>query len=215
MTSARRRRGLPAGVHFLVALAVVARLLEFVVKPYRVPSESMQPTLQPGQLILVDRTAYRFGAIQHGDIVVFTADQAWLGHPRATVTDLGSLGRWILGFVGVGPGLDQALVKRVIGLPGDTVACCDAQGRVRVDGVGVDEPYVLDDFEFSPGQFDCATAPASDRCFPPVTVPADSVLVIGDHRSQSADSVAGCRGPDRPVQCARFVAVDLIVGKLR
>ena len=83
---------------------------------------------------------------------------------------------------------------------------------MTVDGEPLDEPYIHEDLPFTPGTLDCSTSPRSTRCFPEITVPADNLLVLGDHRSQSADSVIGCRGATSGPECARFVPVQRVVG---
>ena len=113
---------------------------------------------------------------------------------------------------GIGPSNTAYTVKRVIGLPGQTVACCSADGRVTVDGTPLDEPYVYEDLPFTAGTLDCSSSPRSTRCFPEITVPEDNLLVLGDHRSESADSVIGCRGATEGPECARFVPLDRVVG---
>ena len=100
----------------------------------------------------------------------------------------------------------------MIGLPGQTVACCSTDGKVTVDGTPLDEPYVYEDLPFTAGTLDCSSSPRSTRCFPEITVPSDNLLVLGDHRSESADSVIGCRGATEGPECARFVPEERVVG---
>ncbi len=116
---------------------------------------------------------------------------------------------------GIGLSSQSFTVKRVIGVGGDTVDCCDSDGRVRVDGEPITEPYVYRDFSFRPGDLDCTTTPRSARCFGPLPVPAGQLLVLGDHRSNSADSVASCRSADARLDaCARFVSVERVTGRV-
>jgi signal peptidase I len=94
----------------------------------------------------------------------------------------------IASWLGLAPPDENDLVKRVVATGGQTVKCCDEQGRVVVDGVSLTEPYVDYDFAFTPGQLDCATPQRSQRCFGPVTVPSGALWVMGDNRSDSRDS---------------------------
>lgn len=206
---------MPLWWHVLVALLVVALVQALVVKVYSVPSTSMEQTLEIGDRVLADRTAYVVGAPERGDVVVFRARGAWAtsaGPSRGFITDAFV---WLGGVAGIGPGTEHTLVKRVIGLPGETVACCDAAGRVAVDGEPLDEPYVFEDHPFQPGSLDCESAIRSMRCFPPVAVPEGSYLVLGDHRSHSADSVVGCRGASFAADCTRFVDRGDVIGRVR
>ncbi|WP_308467507.1 signal peptidase I [Rathayibacter soli] len=209
-----RRRGISPWWHLLTALVVLALVQSFLVKLYQVPSGSMEQTLQVGDRILVNRLAYLGSEPARGDVVVFAGDQAWglaaHSQPFSIVTAV----KWVGGLFGIGPGTDYTLVKRVIGQPGDTVACCDAQGRVQVNGKPLAEPYVYQNSAFQPGVLDCSTKPASTRCFGSILVPQGEYLVLGDHRSDSDDSVAACRGStDAPPGCARFVPGKQVVGR--
>ncbi|WP_448809174.1 signal peptidase I [Agromyces bauzanensis] len=207
-----RRTGLPVWAHLLIALLVVALVQALVVKIYSVPSGSMEQTLSVGARVLADRIAYNVGDPERGDVVVFRARESWAaGAPTRTWFE-GAL-VWLAGMVGIGPG-DYTLVKRVIGVPGDSVACCDASGRVTVNGNPIDEPYVFEDHEFEAGTLDCETTVRSSRCFQSIVVPDSEYLVLGDHRSDSADSVIGCRGAPDGTECARFVDRDDVAGRV-
>ena len=92
------------------------------------------------------------------------------------------------------------------------VMCCDEDGRVVVDDKPLVEPYVYQDHAFRPPELTCDTTPRSSRCFPEIRVPTDRLLVLGDHRSQSADSVVNCRGGTVAEGCARFVPSNRVVG---
>ncbi|PCN47107.1 signal peptidase I, partial [Curtobacterium sp. 'Ferrero'] len=120
-----RRRGGWRFLRDLAIIVVVALLASFLVKAYLVrsfyiPSESMEDTLLVGDRVLVNELVPGVVSLQRGDVVVFTDPGGWLS---------------------AGQGDD--LIKRVIGLPGDHVSCCGADGRLRVNGTPVDEPYVV------------------------------------------------------------------------
>lgn len=205
-----RRRRLPLITEVVIALLAVALVQAFLVKPFGVPSESMEQTLHIGDRILVNRLD---SDVARGDVVVFGHGDTWQ-EKRLPPADQ-SVARAVraLGdLTGIGPSNTAYTVKRVIGLPGEKVACCSADGAVTVDGRALDEPYVYEDLPFTVGSLDCSSALRSPRCFPEITVPQENLLVLGDHRSQSADSVIGCRGVTAGPECARFVPRGRVVG---
>ena len=162
----------------LVGVAVLVMLLVrgFLVQSFYVPSGSMEPTIEPGDRILVSKLVSG-DEVKRGDVVVFDGTTTFAAADRTPHQDDGLIGRTLAGaasLVGVDLG-EQDFVKRVIGLPGDRVVCCDAEGRLTVNGVPVEEDYLF------PGDV------PSDLTFD-VTVPAGRLWVMGDHRSDSADS---------------------------
>ncbi|MGN6128993.1 MAG: signal peptidase I [Nocardioidaceae bacterium] len=182
MTSARhadqqRRRGLPLWAEtvllLVVALLVSAVIKTFFVQMFFVPSGSMRPLFVDNDRILVEKWSYWTGHVQRGDVVVFDDPGGrWLG--AEGVQNLTPVQK-ALSDIGLYP-TGGHLVKRVIGVGGDHVKCCDAHGRVTVNGVPLNEKsYVM------PG------AKPSDRTFD-VHVPAGRLWVMGDNRSNSADS---------------------------
>lgn len=200
--------------HLVAAFVVVGLLLSFVAKPYYVPSGSMEQTLQPGDRLLVNRLAFVGSEPTTGDIIVFDADETWGPDGSADDGPLKAAVRWLGEVTGFGPSGPHTLVKRVIAGPGQTVSCCTADGRLIVDGKPLNEPYVFEDLPFAPGSLDCTTDPASPRCLPEVTVPDDSYLVLGDHRSASADGALACRAQGADADgCWRWARRDQIVGK--
>jgi signal peptidase I len=176
----------PAGKkrkHFwreLLVIVVVAAALTLLVKAlivqvYRIPSASMENTLQVGDRVLVNKLVYHFRGIARGDIIVFSGQDSW-GPDAPPPSSNGFVRLWddVLSSVG----LDSSqtyYIKRVIGLPGDRVACC-TDGKVTVNGVPLTETSYL-----YPG--DAPSFP-----FKPVTVPAGHLWVMGDHRGDSDDS---------------------------
>ncbi|GHH86600.1 signal peptidase I [Streptomyces sulfonofaciens] len=153
MSAAALTGRLPGGGRTLAVLLCVLLLLSataFVLQPFEIPSRSMEPGLRVGDRVLVNKVAYRFGAEpQRGDVVVFDGT----------------------GYFGGGD-----YVKRVVGVGGDHVVCCDSQGRIEVNGEAVDERgYLYPKDAPSRAPFD-------------VTVPDGTLFLLGDHRSLSSDS---------------------------
>ncbi|GGL41023.1 signal peptidase I [Phycicoccus endophyticus] len=205
-----RRRRVPWFTEVVVALVAVALVQAFLVKPFGVPSQSMEQTLHVGDRILVNRLDH---SVERGDVVVFGHGDTWQESRLPTAGNpLVRLARWVGDLTGFGPSNTSYTVKRVIGLPGERVSCCTAAGAVIVDGRALEEPYLFEDLPFTPGELDCSSTPRSTRCFPQVTVPQENLLVLGDHRSESADSVLGCRGAAEGDGCARFVPENRVVG---
>ncbi len=177
----RRRRSWRSLLTELVILVVVALFLGAVIKtyalqPFFIPSGSMENTLDVNDRVLVNKLVYDFRSIHRGDIVVFNGQGSWdRGTPPPTPTSFSAFLDNLAGMFGLGsPG--DVYVKRVIGVPGDHVACCDAQGRVTVNGVPLSErSYIY------PGDM-----PSQIRFN--IVVPAGRLWVMGDHRDVSDDS---------------------------
>jgi len=152
-TDTRRRsfwRELPVLVIVAVLIAVVVRT--FFLQTFYIPSQSMENTLLVNDRVLVNKLVYDLRDPRRGEVVVFKPPASWRATP------------------------DEAdFIKRVVGVPGDRVACCDAQGRVTVNGRAIDEAYLF------PGN-----APSDDEF--DVTVPPGRLFMMGDHRELSGDS---------------------------
>jgi signal peptidase I len=174
----RRKRSFWRELPILVAVAL---LLAVVIKTYAVqafwiPSGSMENTLEVNDRVLVNKIVYHIRGIHRGDIVVFNGEGSW--DPGQVPTPGNVFQQFADGFASMfGFGKQGTIyVKRVIGLPGDHVACCDAQGRVTVNGVPLNERSYL-----YPG-----AAPSQLRFN--ITVPPGRLWVMGDNRSISDDS---------------------------
>jgi signal peptidase I len=162
----------------LVSALVLSLLVKtFLVQAFWIPSQSMHDTLVEDDRILVSKLVPGPFDLHRGDIVVFKDPGGWLnGTELAPETRSQHVLNDVLTFVGLRPvDAGQHLVKRVIGLPGDRVACTGRGESVTVNGVPLDEPYL---------------APGSDPCGMAfdATVPADSLWVMGDNRGHSEDS---------------------------
>ncbi|MGD0239665.1 MAG: signal peptidase I [Streptosporangiaceae bacterium] len=161
----------------VLAAAVLTLLVKgFLVQVYRIPSASMENTLEIGDRVLVNKVIYRFRDVARGDIVVFSGQDSW--GPDAPPPSSNPVVRLFDDVLaGLGLHSDQTYyIKRVIGLPGDHVVCCDAQGRITVNGVALNESqYVY------PGE-----QPSTIKFS--VVVPSGHLWVMGDHRGDSEDS---------------------------
>jgi signal peptidase I len=164
-----------------VAGLVVVGVRATLVQTFVIPTGSMEPTLRVGERVLVSPAAATLRGMRRGDVVVFDGSGVFDPRPAPPSSTLARAGRAVAAAVGVPVG-SRDYVKRVIGLPGDRVACCDDVGRVMVNGRPLDEPYV------HPGD-----AASLDRFS--VFVPAGRLWVMGDHRSASADSRAHLGDP--------------------
>jgi signal peptidase I len=194
----------------LIALIAVALVQTFLIKPFGVPSQSMENTLQIGDRIIVNRLD---SDVTSSDVIVFGHGETWQSKELPPADNLFVKTLRAFGdLTGIGPSSTAYTVKRIIGLPGQKVACCTDVGAVTVDGQPLSEPYVFEDLAFVPGSQDCTTSPRSVRCFPEILVPSENLLVLGDHRSASADSVVGCRGSTQGQECAKFVPLERVVG---
>jgi signal peptidase I len=159
----------------VAALVLTILLKAFVVQVFSIPSGSMENTLLPGDRILVSKVVYDFRSIQRGDVVVFSGAGSW--DPPATAPTNWFSRIWgdVTNLVGIA-GPDTDYVKRVIGLPGDHVVCCNAAGQLTVNGVALSEKsYIYPGDDPSDVQFN-------------ITVPAGRLWVMGDNRADSDDS---------------------------
>jgi signal peptidase I len=159
----------------VAALALTVVLKAYVVQVFSIPSGSMENTLLPGDRILVSKIVYKFRPIARGDVVVFSGAGSWDPPNTQPTNPVARLWDDLTGLVGIAaPGTDY--VKRVIGVPGDHVVCCDAQGRVTVNGEPLNEASYL-----YPGD-----APSQLKF--DIIVPPGRLWVMGDNRADSDDS---------------------------
>ncbi len=151
----------------LTALIIAVVVKTFLLQPFWIPSESMVPTIQVNDRVMVNKLAFRFGDVQRGDVVVFRnplEPDTEESVPEAVI-------RSVLEAVGIRTrGLDD-LIKRVIGLPGDTIEITD--GELLVNGVALEEPYTDGSFMPDAGPF---------------VVDDGTIFVMGDNRDESFDS---------------------------
>ena len=183
---------------FLVLIAFVLALLikAFLVQAFYIPSGSMQQTLELRDRVLVNKLVYRFRDIHRGEIVVFNGLDNFQPETQIAPPSNGvqRVLRSISRAVGVGAPGEKDFIKRVIGTPGDRVACC-VDGHVTVQPKGsskpvpLDEPYLFEDDK----QIFCEAGTGEQACpagAPGVLVPAGRLWVMGDHRGFSSDSRA-------------------------
>ncbi|MFB9234305.1 signal peptidase I [Plantactinospora siamensis] len=176
-----------------VAFCLAVLIRTFLLQAFFIPSGSMEDTLLIGDRVLVNKIVYDVRDPARGEVVVFRGTDNWApeGADQSTPGFVGRLGRTIGDLVGVSRPGEKDFIKRVIALPGDRVACCDAKGRVTVNGRALDESaYVSQD---SPLDLPANPDECRSRRFAEVTVPAGQLWVMGDHRLVSQD--ARCQGP--------------------
>jgi signal peptidase I len=185
----------------VVAFCVAVLIRSFLVQAFVIPSSSMEQTLLIGDRVMVNKVVYGTRDPRRGEVVVFRGTDRWApenfdeapGGVMDRISDtLGDL-------VGVSRPGEKDFIKRIIGLPGDRVECCDDLGRVIVNGVGIDEPYLNSNSPLEP-------PPTRDSCsvrrFPPLIVPAGELFVMGDHRGVSQDS-----------RCQGTVPIENVIGR--
>lgn len=181
----RRIKSNPVGAFVLDVLVIVASALilsliikTFLIRSFYIPSGSMETTLQINDRIIVNELVPDFVPLERGDIVVFKDPGGWLADRPAVSQPNGILafGEWVLSVVGLSaPDSAQHLVKRVIGVGGDRVVCCDVEGKITINGKQITETYIAKGSTPSLKEFD-------------VTVPQDMFWVMGDNRGNSEDS---------------------------
>jgi signal peptidase I len=164
---------LPVLLIFALVLALLIK--SFVVQAFYIPSSSMENTLEIGDKVLVNKLVYDFRPIHRGDVIVFNGDGSWDPNPVPTAPPLVRLWDSVSGLFGTAPGVHD-YIKRVIGIPGDHVMCCNARGQITVNGVPLSEKSYL-----YPGN-----VPSTTHFN--IVVPPGRLWVMGDHRAVSWDS---------------------------
>ncbi len=162
------------GVAILVAVLVRA----FVLQTFFIPSPSMENTLKIDDRVLVNKLVYDFRSPHRGEVIVFKAPTAWSGNPDG-----------------------EDFIKRVIGIPGDHVVCCDPQERLMINGKSLDEPYIF--------SMDGIRDKPADQEFD-ITVPEGRLWVMGDHRSASGDSLEHWQQSQQDIMEATIPEDDVV-----
>lgn len=194
-------RGKGSALRELPILLVSALILSMIVKTFFVqffyiPSGSMENTLLVNDRVGVNKFGALFSDIKRGEVVVFRDPADWLSVPTNEDTGLKKVVKDALVFVGVLPDPSkQYLIKRVIGVGGDRVVCCNASNQIEVNGTPITEPYIYPGDKPSDSEFD-------------VTVPKGFIWVMGDHRGASADSRFHTQDPNKGM-----VPLDKVTGR--
>jgi signal peptidase I len=206
---AKKPRSFWKELPILIGIALVLTFLiqTFIARVFLIPSESMEQTLHGcagcyGDRVLVDKVVYAFSDPEPGDVVVFERPSTWGRSEFQSNRSDNAVVRWLqdLGAMfGLASPDEDDVVKRVIAVGGQTVECCDDQGRVMVDGKSLDEPYIY----WENG------VPGVDT-FGPVRVPDGRLWVMGDNRANSNDSRRQGDGRE-----GGTVPVDNVIGKAR
>jgi signal peptidase I len=187
-------------VIFAIAIVVSFVVKTFLVRSFFIPSASMEQTLVIDDRVIVNQLVPAMMPIDRGDVVVFRDPGGWLpATVPLPVSPVVAATEWTLSLFGLAsPDSNDHLIKRVIGLPGDVIACCDADGKMTINGVAIDEPYIL----LSNGETKASGIDFS------VTVPEGSLWVMGDNRYNSKDSRYNTNQPG-----GGFVPISDVVGR--
>jgi len=187
-------------VIFVAAIVISVGIKTFLIRSFYIPSSSMTNTLQVNDRVIVNQLVPDVVELKRGDVVVFRDPGGWL--PQLVETDVNPVVGavdWFLTMIGLSASdSNDHLIKRVIGLPGDTVMCCNPVGQMEVNGAPLDEPYL---------NLPAGASKVSGDDFS-VTVPEGSLWVMGDNRYSSKDSRYNTDTPSNG-----FVPVDNVVGR--
>lgn len=200
----RRGRGALTFLRDLLIIIVLALAISWVVKTFLVrsfyiPSPSMENTLKVDDRILVEQLTGNILEIHRGDVLVFKDPGGWLNHASVQVPERNAMS-WLTDLIGLtAPDDGDHLIKRVLGLPGDVVACCNGFGQLTINGVPINESEYV---HLPPGITKVSGIEFS------VTVPEGRLWMLGDNRYQSGDSRYNQYGPGEG-----FVPIENVVGK--
>jgi signal peptidase I len=164
----------------VMAVAVAFLVRAFVVQTFFIPSPSMEHTLTKNDKVLVNKLVYDFRHPHRGEVIVFVSPMSWRSDPS-----------------------EKDFIKRVIGVPGDHITCCDGQGRIMVNGRPLDEPYIAPNSDHTGQQ-------AAPETFD-IVVPPGRLWVMGDNRYSSADSLQNWRSNNDMQQAT--IPIDSVVGR--
>jgi signal peptidase I len=188
----RARKGPFSFLKELPALIIIAFVLallikSFLIQAFFIPSESMEPTLKPGDRVLVNKVVYHLHPPRRGDVIVFQNPNPGEEPDRGVI---GGFFHWITEGLGISAPEDEDFIKRVIGLPGDTVEE-RPNGDIYVNGHKLDEPYLKGQRDLRP------------QGLPVWHVPPGELFVLGDNRANSNDSRFGLG----------YIPIDRVVGR--
>ena len=187
-------RELPILIISALVLSIIVKT--FFIQFFYIPSGSMENTLQVNDRVGVNKFGALFSDIKRGEVVVFRDPANWLSPNYDDTSGFRKVIKDSLVFVGVLPDPSkQYLIKRVIGVGGDKVRCCGKDGKIEVNGVSINEPYIYEGDKPSDSEFE-------------VEVPQGFIWVMGDHRGASADSRFHTDDPNKGM-----VALDKVTGR--
>lgn len=156
----------------IVAFCLAVLIRTFLLQAFFIPSSSMEDTLLIGDRVLVNKVVYDVRDPLRGEVVVFRGTDKWVAQesPAPPTGAAGKIGRTLGDLIGVSRPGEKDFIKRVIGVPGDRVKCCDDQGRVLVNGIPLDEPYVVRDspLDVPPNPKECRSRRFDEVVVPPV-----------------------------------------------